>query len=116
MTFTTILKAPLKAVAALALLALPLSAASAQTSSRTGTISTVFLAGGNNYGFRVTLTNGGQNPLSDCQIGFAYLNVSHDNYAAMVATLLTDYVQGKPVELHVAKDANGFCEIGEFIG
>lgn len=107
----TLFRMSVKTIAALALLTLPLSSAMAQSSAHVGTIRAVALAGGTNYAFRVNLSANGQDPLSDCTYNFAFLNVSHDNYPAIVATLLTSYAQNKPVTLVVSKDANGFCAI-----
>ena len=89
------------------------TAAFAQSMSPVGTISHLWVAGGMNYGFRVFLNSSGADQLNGCNYDFAYLNTNHDNYQAVVATLLSSYNDGKTVTLHMSKDPNGFCTINE---
>lgn len=87
--------------------------ASAQALEPSGTVERVWVAAGQNYGFRVFISNSGGNPLSSCVMGFAYVNVSHTNYQAIVATVLSNYAQRRPVKLHAFKEDSGFCRIDE---
>jgi hypothetical protein len=87
--------------------------ASAQALEPSGTVERVWVAAGQNYGFRVFISNASGNPLSGCVMGFAYVNVSHTNYQAIVATILSNYAQHRPVKLHAFKEDSGFCRIDE---
>jgi hypothetical protein len=75
-----------------------------------GQIDTIFAAQGTNYAFRVYLTGGA--PLCAGGNGWAYTNVSDDNYKVYVSTLTTAYALGKPINLTVEL-ANGQCHILE---
>jgi len=77
--------------------------ASAQALEPSGMVERVWVAAVQNYGFRVFISNAGGNPLSGCVMGFAYVYVSHTNYQAIVATVLSNYAQHRPVKLHAFK-------------
>lgn len=89
---------------------------SAEDFAPTGLVSRVWVAGGQNKGFRVYLKNKDTDPLSSCSYSFAYIDASHDNYQAAVSTLLSSYYQSKPVKLHATKEPTGFCRIDEVEG
>lgn len=71
--------------------------ASAAIVSNSGQIYALYAAQGTNYAYRVYLTG----VATTCPGGgsFAYTNVSDDNYKAYVATLLSAFALGKPVNL-----------------
>ena len=91
-----------------------LSTAFAQSSTREGTITNIYLSAGTNYGIRVHLIKNGVNQLSDCPGFWAYVNKDFDNYELYASSILTSYTQGKKVTLVISKDAGGFCRLGEF--
>lgn len=95
-------------------LVLPFSAAFAQSSTREGTITNVYLSAGTNYGIRVYLVKNGVNQLSDCPGFWAYVNKDFDNYELYASSIVTSYAQGKKVTLVISKDAGGYCRLGEF--
>ena len=100
----------------IALVCLAPTGAFAQSSTPTGKISHLWLSTGQNYGFRVYLTNNGTDPLAGCFYDFAYVNTTNDNYQAYVATMLTDYALQKPVLFHMTQQSDGFCVIDEIEG
>ena len=67
-------------------------------------------AGGENYGFRVTLVGGP----TMCTGGasWAAINTSATNYQAIVSMLALAYSLGKDVTIYTTKDANNYCIIG----
>lgn len=90
--------------------------ASAEDFAPTGLVSRVWVAGGQNKGFRVYLKNKDTDPLSSCSYSFAYIDANHDNYQVVVSTLLSSYYQNKTVKLHTTKESTGFCRIDEVEG
>lgn len=90
--------------------------AHAQTSFRAGVVSKLELTDGTGYGFRVTLRQADALPLSDCAAGFAFINVTHNNYGAITALLMSSYIEKRSVTLFVDKQASdGFCRIANVI-
>jgi hypothetical protein len=76
-----------------------------------GQIDTLYVAQGNNFGYRVTIA--GQSKLcSGANGNFAYTNAADDNYKAYVANLMLAYTQGKPVTLTM-EVVNGYCHLLE---
>lgn len=89
--------------------------ADAQTFGRSGTISLLYLSGGYNYAYRVYLTNGSTDALSDCPNSFAYVNANFDNYQTYVSVLTEAWKQGKIVNLRLSRDNNNVCVITEIV-
>jgi len=85
-----------------------------QTTNVSGTIVQAVLSGASNYAFRITITQNGTSPLAACKDGFAYINVSDDNYQAKVSAMLSAFMAGKPVGFTMIPDSNGFCQMTDF--
>ena len=82
----------------------------------TGKIHTISVAGGENYGFRITLS--GTPKLCGNTHTWAYLNESHSNYQTFVSVLLAAKMADKKVTLYTTKEVpsgNEHCRNG-FIG
>jgi hypothetical protein len=75
------------------------------------TITNLFVAGGDNYHFRVY----GMQPVSACSAEptMAYLNEKDSGSKGQIGTLLMVYSTGKTVRFFVEPDANGYCHILE---
>lgn len=95
-------------------LLIPFSTAFAQSSTREGVISNVYLSAGTNFGIRVQLVKNGVNQLSDCPGFWAYVNKDFDNYELYASSIITSYAQGKKATLVISKDAGGYCRLVEF--
>jgi hypothetical protein len=92
------------------------SFASVGTSALTypsGTIQSLYISGENNFAVRVVL-NGVTNPCGNGVTGWAYMNATYTNYKVYVAGLMLAKAQGSNVNLVVAPDANGYCQLIEF--
>lgn len=97
------------AIAALASLMLAASPVSAWDGAVVGNISTLDVAAGSNYGFRVSL-NGVANM---CTGGpnWAFLNDTDSNYKTYVATFLLAKAQGNKVLVYSNLEG-AYCHIG----
>ena len=84
---------------------------SCSADSAVGQIATLYTAQGSNFGFRVYLAAGAK-ACSAANAGFAYTNVTDDNYKAYMATLMLAYMLQSPVTI-VTEQVNGFCHILE---
>jgi hypothetical protein len=79
----------------------------------TGKITTVDVAGGANYAFRVTLE--GAPTLCNSNHTWAYINTSNSNYQTYVAVLLAAKMSGSTVTIYSNQEqssGNGYCRIG----
>ncbi len=102
------------ALALLACAMLPLaSEARSEISAPPDYISTIFLSNASNYASRVFFQNPSTLPAS-CSAGFAYVNVSADNYQAYVSSLTSAYLAHKLVSLYYIQNGS-FCQITEFV-
>jgi hypothetical protein len=102
----------IRAAALLAGVAIAFQGLPAQASNSviSGQIDTLYASLGSNYGFRAYLAGG----VAACPGGggFAYTNVTDDNYKVYVSTLTTAYALGRPVNMTVEL-VNGQCHILE---
>jgi hypothetical protein len=79
--------------------------------TKTGTISHVWLSQSANFAFRINLSSDGTDQFSSCPADFAYINESDDNYQVKVAFFLSAHAQQKTVTIDYYPDANGYCQI-----
>ncbi|MBW8184268.1 hypothetical protein [Shewanella nanhaiensis] len=78
-----------------------------------GTINTIDVTHGQNYGFRITLKGGPK--LCGNNHTWAYLNDSDSNYQVLVSTLLAAKMAGNSVRLYTNQEqnsGNNYCHIG----
>jgi hypothetical protein len=76
---------------------------------KSGTVQTIQVAAGNNYGFRVFVGDSS----SMCTGGptWAYLNEADSNYKTYVAAILTAKASGTPVTIYSTLEGT-YCHIG----
>ncbi len=74
-----------------------------------GTIATIDVTAGNNYGFRIYFE--GAPPMCNGQ-NWAYLLDTDSNYNAYLASMLTAKVSNLGVTVWVNQDSSGYCHIG----
>jgi len=79
--------------------------------SRTGFISSVYVAQGGNYGFRVYFLNVSTMCTGDSS-GFAYIEPTNANYGAFVGALLSAYSMRKSVTV-LTTLTGSYCRIDE---
>jgi len=97
-------------VASLSLLAI---SAHAWDGVQLGTIATVDVAPGDNYGFRVSLDGGAT--LCGNANTWAYLNEADSNYKTFVGVLMAAKLAGKSVVIYANREmtsGQGYCHIG----
>ena len=91
------------------------SPASADTLQKVGKIKSIFVSGGANYGFRITIYSAsGEDQLSDCFYHFAYVNSADDNYQTKLSALLVAYAQQSALNVTISKESDNSCHIVEF--
>ena len=97
----------------LAVVVIGFAANSARADSWTSnfTITGVFVAGQNNYQYRVI----GMPVAAECTgYNWGYVNDSDAGSAGWVAAIYSAYISGKLISLHVV-NVNGFCHIVEMV-
>lgn len=91
------------------------SPAYADTLQRAGKIKSIFVSGGENYGFRITIYSaGGEDQLTGCSYHFAYVNSTDDNYQTKVSALLVAYAQQSAMNVTISRGGDNYCHIVEF--
>lgn len=74
-----------------------------------GLINSIDVTDADNYGFRITLTQGEK----FCgTTTWAFINKSDSNYETYVSVLLTAKMSGKAVTIFTTQQSGGFCKIG----
>lgn len=76
--------------------------------AKTGKITAIDIAEGQNFGFRIYMDG---NPMCGTTDAFAYMNRDWDNYDAMAALLTSAYFSGKSVLVYTTKVGTN-CKIG----
>lgn len=78
----------------------------------TGVINTIDVTDAENFGFRITFTQGekfcGTNT-------WAFINKSDSNYETYVSVLLAAKMSGKALTVYTTKHSSGFCKIGYLV-
>jgi hypothetical protein len=78
------------------------------------TITNLFVAGAENYHFRVYgMPLESRCSANDDSRKFAYFNESYPGSKGLIATLLMAYSTGKQVRLFIQVDSNNYCQLVE---